>query len=87
MPEVDVEVTTTVTAEFEVFCAKCGMGLCGNCTTGKTTRRGMPFIQVEPCENCIKEAKADSESRGYDEGHGDGYSKGYDEGVESVTHE
>jgi len=45
--------------EFEVFCGKCGAGLCQNCTEGKTTRRGMPFISVDPCEKCLDEARTE----------------------------
>lgn len=62
MPEVEVEVTTTVTAEFEVFCAKCGAGLCGNCTSGYTRGRGHPYIQIEPCERCLTDAYENGKS-------------------------
>jgi hypothetical protein len=53
--------------EFEVFCKTCGEGLCHNCTEGTTPRRGMPFIQVEPCETCIDNAKDEGHDRGYEE--------------------
>lgn len=53
--------------EFEVWCAKCGAGLCRQCDTTKDGRG----ITVEPCEQCL-DAK-------YAEGHDSGYSDGYDE--------
>lgn len=46
-----------VECEFEVFCGGCGAGLCGNCTEGKTPRRGMSFISVNPCEKCLETAR------------------------------
>ena len=46
-----------LTLEFEVFCEKCGAAMCQNCTEGKTTRRGMSFISVEPCKNCLDDAR------------------------------
>ena len=52
--------------DFEVFCANCGDGLCGNCLEGKTGRRGLPFIKVEPCEKCQKRAEDDGYEKGYE---------------------
>lgn len=51
MPIFSHQVTTEV--EFEVFCGKCGAGLCSQSTVGYTNRRGMPFVSVEPCETCL----------------------------------
>lgn len=72
MPVLTFDVQTEVDGEFEVYCAKCGTGLCNNCTEGTTRSRGMPYISVEPCEKCLSEA----EGQGYDEGHDDGYEEG-----------
>lgn len=57
--------------EFEVFCANCGAGLCNQTTTKNadysySSRRA--YINVEPCENCLQDARND----GYDEGHSKG---------------
>jgi len=41
-----------INVDFEVFCS-CGEGLCNSCTVGTTTRRGMPYIEVEPCQKCL----------------------------------
>lgn len=41
-----------VSIDFEVFCAECGHGMCRYTTTGRTNRRGMPYIRVEPCPVC-----------------------------------
>ncbi|KKL58890.1 hypothetical protein LCGC14_2220850 [marine sediment metagenome] len=58
-----------VTIEFEVFCT-CGAGLCGG-STGHTPGRGQAFVEVEPCETCLKEE--------YDKGHDEGYKDGFGE--------
>jgi hypothetical protein len=57
--------------EFEVFCERCGAGLCHNCTEGRTPGRGMPFIRVSPCEKCMDDA----------------YDKGVDKGREDAENE
>ena len=65
MPSFEAEITTTVEVDFEVFCAKCGAGLCGQSTGGNTKGRGYPYVSVGPCERCL-EAE-------YDKGHAIGY--------------
>lgn len=60
MPSFD----TTVEVEFEVFCAKCGAGLCNQSTTGITPGRGQNYVSVEPCDTCLSIA--------HDEGYNDG---------------
>ena len=57
--------------EFEVFCS-CGAGLCLQTTEGRTPGRGMAFITVEPCKNCIDEARDTAR----EEGHSEGYDRG-----------
>ena len=54
MPEFEADVTVTATVEFEVFCGRCGAGLCGNSRTGSTARRGRLYVEVDPCEACLK---------------------------------
>lgn len=51
--------------EFEVWCS-CGNGLCNQT---KEVRGG---IEVEPCEKCLDEARADGHDAGYDEGYNEG---------------
>lgn len=46
---------------FEVFCARCGMGLCGLTTVDE--RNGLK-VEVQPCPQCLK----DAESKGFDKG-------------------
>lgn len=70
MPEFEV------TVDFEVFCATCGAGLCGNSTVGNTPRRGMRYVQVLPCETCIDNALDEGRDRGYRSGYDDGYENG-----------
>ena len=55
--------------EFEVFCGSCGAGICGNCTEGTTKGRGMPYISVDPCQDCLDKAKEEGKDEGYDEGY------------------
>lgn len=58
------EITGEATIDFEAYCAKCGAGICSNVTTGKTFNRQHPFIEIEPCEECLKKAH----DEGYEEG-------------------
>jgi hypothetical protein len=66
----------TLPLEFEVYCGKCGAGLCGNCTEGKTPGRGAPLIKVDPCEKCLENAKDEGDTEGYERGLADGEKEG-----------
>lgn len=66
----------TLELDFEVFCAECGAGLCNNVQEGRTPKRGMPFIEVAPCEHCTKRLE--------DNAYQSGYSAGYDHGIEQA---
>ncbi|HWR62321.1 MAG TPA: hypothetical protein VN580_11955 [Clostridia bacterium] len=46
---------------FEVFCAKCGKGLCKLTTVDE--RSGLK-VEVQPCPKCLK----DAEDEGFDKG-------------------
>jgi len=50
--------------EVEVICLRCGRDL----QTTVEYRRGGPVILVEPCDNCIEDAKNEGYDKGYDEG-------------------
>jgi len=80
MPSFEAEITTTVEVDFEVFCAKCGAGLCSQSTGGNTTRRRQPYVSVEPCERCLEAEYDKGHTEGYAEGSKDGYDSGYEEG-------
>lgn len=67
MPIVEAEITATAEVEIEVFCAKCGEGLCNQSRSGNTTRRGMPFIEVEPREKCLDQKNDEGYNKGYDD--------------------
>lgn len=56
MPTFNAEVTATHEIEFEVFCARCGAGLCSQSKGGNTPRRGTPYVKVQPCESCMDES-------------------------------
>jgi len=51
--------------EFEVFCDKCGAGLCGD-----TTVKGSS-VYVAPCGSCLTEARDGGYENGYEEGKGE----------------
>lgn len=61
MPTFTADVSVSVDVDFEVFCARCGAGLCSQSTGGNSPRRNYPYVQVEPCNRCL-EAE-------YDKGH------------------
>ena len=65
---------------FEVFCAKCGEGICHLVEEGKTPRRGMPFIRVTPCDTCMDNAVFDAKKEGHDAGYSEGLDAGLDRG-------
>lgn len=69
MPTLTGTTETEVEISFEVLCASCGHGLYGNTEVGKTARRGMPFIQVEPCPKCLEKAKQEGYESGYQEAY------------------
>lgn len=50
MPSFDISV------DFDVYCARCGAGLCQQSNTeSKSSYRGTSHaVNVEPCENCLR---------------------------------
>ena len=54
MPEFTVN--TDVDVDFEVFCGRCGAGLCNQSTTRSSVRRRLPQIEIEPCSTCEEQA-------------------------------
>ncbi len=56
----------TIEAEFEVYCDRCGAGLC-NATNVVTDYRGTR-ANVEPCTACLENER----DKGYDEGYDQG---------------
>jgi hypothetical protein len=57
MPEIKVNI--------EIFCDKCGDGLCGNTSARhKSGRYSEEAYFVEPCEKCLKE----EHEKGWQEG-------------------
>lgn len=53
--------TISVDVDFEVFCERCGAGICNNATTRKSHNRLYPQVCIEPCEKCIESAKKETE--------------------------
>lgn len=77
MPSFNVEVTTDVEVEFEIFCESCGAGLCHLATGRNSHGRGHPQITVEPCPTCLEAAKEE----------GSGNSENLQSQVDSLTEE
>ena len=50
-----------VTVDIQVYCNKCGAGICRNVTVD-----GNEF-HVDPCEDCLNEAATDGHTEGYNE--------------------
>ncbi len=53
----------SIEVDIEVFCGRCGTGLCQNSSSGRTSGRQQPYFNVDPCEKCLDEAKQE----GYEE--------------------
>jgi len=50
------------TVEFEVYCGKCGAGICNN-SRGELMWGG-PRVTVDPCEACLASAKDEGFAKG-----------------------
>lgn len=84
MPSFNTKKGVEFDIDFEVFCGRCGDGLCNNSSTRLSRNRGEPQVVVNPCQTCLTEERnegyKEGESEGYAGGHDDGRSEGYDEG-------
>ena len=58
MPRMTVEVDV----EFEVYCDKCGKGLCRSTSTKGNS------VYVVPCPACLETERNEGHAEGYDEG-------------------
>lgn len=58
----NVTVTAEVDIDFEVFCL-CGNHMCGETDTRSSRNRGAAQAVVNPCPNCIQDAKTPLEDR------------------------
>ena len=59
----------TLELEFEVFCSVCGAGLCNNSSEGRNSHS--QYISLEPCENCLEQAREEGRDEGYNQGKED----------------
>jgi len=55
MPELEGKTETEVALEFEVICATCNRGMCGDVDTRYSNGRGCPQVMVPACPDCMKE--------------------------------
>jgi hypothetical protein len=68
--------------EFEVWCSKCGAGLCGNAYVKSAQGyRGSQRVYIEPCEKCLENSYDEGVLAGHDEGKSEGYDEGYQDGI------
>jgi len=51
-----------ISVDFDVYCAKCGAGICHNVEVDD--RGGVIRLYIDPCDDCLKNE--------YDEGYSDG---------------
>ena len=56
MPTIDVDI--------EIFCAKCGAGLCNQTEATRTLRRNLSSFRVEPCGACLNAAWEEGQQDG-----------------------
>ena len=61
MPEVSIDV--------EVYCARCGAGLCNQTNSTFTKQRRQPCFQVEPCARCFNQNSNENYNMGYEDGY------------------
>ena len=75
---------TEITVNIEIYCAKCGTGICSNATP-RTDRynRNEPTFDIEPCATCLENEKSEGHDEGYKEGYDDGHNIGFTEGADS----
>jgi len=53
----DIEITTSVSIDFEVFCGTCGGGLCNQSDTRHSRSRSYAQVVVTVCEDCVEAAR------------------------------
>lgn len=64
--------------EFEVYCRRCGNGLCDQSyAEGTHGKHRYPYIKVEPCVPCMESENESAK----DEGRREGYKEGFEDGV------
>lgn len=61
----DVEVTTRVDIDFEVYCGTCGTGLCGESDTRMSRNRNYVQVTVNACPNCMSKKDEEIENLEY----------------------
>ena len=57
MPDIEVNI--------EIFCARCGAGICNNASTIR--HRNQDAFSIEPCEKCLEESYNDGYKKGEEE--------------------
>ena len=71
MPELTQTVETSI--EFEVFCDRCGAGMCSNTEVTIGRSRGIPQLRITPCDKCLDNERKEGYNEGYEEGKDEGY--------------
>lgn len=63
----DITVEATVSLDFEVFCGRCGAGICNNADTRESRTRRYPQVTIDPCERCLENAQETGEEKAREE--------------------
>jgi hypothetical protein len=58
-----VNMDVEVDVDFEVFCARCGAGLCNQSDTRASRNRKYPQVTVAPCERCLENATEEARQK------------------------
>lgn len=56
-----------ITVNIEVYCAKCGSGLCNQTEFVTTRLRQEPSFRVVPCQKCLDESHDEGVTEGYNQ--------------------
>ncbi len=54
----------SVDVEFEVFCSRCGAGLCNQTKAEDAYRTRLARVSVSPCDKCLEQAYDDGYEKG-----------------------
>lgn len=72
MPEIEIDI--------ELYCERCGAGLCNQAASARTRTRNYPSFRIEPCQRCLETARDEGYDKGYDKGLAEGRAEAAGEG-------
>ena len=78
---------SSIEVDIEIYCAKCGAGICNNAEATRTKQRNEPSFRIQPCEDCLEDARKEGHDEGYKQGEEEGKKVGYNEGYSEAEKE